>query len=75
MNLVDSSGWLAYFSDGANAGFFAKPWESSKKLIVPTICVFEVFKTVLQQRDEAAALQSVALMQRGEIVSLDMPLS
>ena len=44
MNLVDSSGWLEYLSNGANADFFAKPLESSSRLIVPSICIFEVFK-------------------------------
>jgi len=75
MNLVDSSGWLEYLADGSNADFFAEPLESSEKLIVPAICIFEVFKRVLQQRDEDAALQSVALMQKGEIIDLDVPLS
>ena len=71
MNLVDSSGWLEYFADGANAKFFAKPLESSERLIVPSICVFEVFKKVLQQRSEDAALQAAALMQKGEIIAID----
>ena len=34
MNLVDSSGWLEYFADGPNAGFFAAPLE---KGIMPYI--------------------------------------
>ena len=75
MNLVDSSGWLEYFTDGKNAKFFAKPLESSKKLIVPTISLFEVFKKVLQQRGEEQALQAVVLMQKGEIIPLDAALS
>lgn len=75
MNLVDSSGWLEYFANGKNADFFAKPLESSAKLIVPSICIFEVFKRVLQQRNEDNALQAIALMQKGEVVALDGPLS
>lgn len=75
MNCVDSSGWLEYFANGVNASFFAKPLESSSKIIIPSICIFEVFKKVLQQRGEDDALQAVALMQKGEIVSLDVPLS
>jgi len=46
MNLVDSCGWLEYFADGPNAGFFAPPLEDADKLIVPTICVLEVFINV-----------------------------
>lgn len=72
MNLVDSSGWLEYFADGPNADFFAGPIKS-KQLVVPTISIAEVFKRVLQQRSESAALQATALMQQGEVVPLDLP--
>lgn len=71
MNLVDSCGWLEYFADGPNADFFALPIEDVKNLVVPSICILEVFKRVLQQRDEDAALQAAALMQQGIIVDLD----
>ena len=71
MNLVDSSGWLEYFGDGANVEFFAPPLKDVKRLLVPSICILEVFKRVLQQRGEDAALQSAALMQQGEVVDLD----
>jgi len=37
--------------------------------------VFEVFKRVLQQRDEASALQAAALMQQGRAVALDPALA
>ena len=75
MNLVDSSGWLEYFANGKNAMFFAEPLESTTKLIVPSLCIFEVFKKTLQQRGENAALQAVSLMQKTEIIPLDFPLS
>lgn len=71
MNVVDSSGWLEYFADGANAGFFAKPITDIGRLIVPTISLLEVFKRVLQQRGENAALQAVAHMRQGDVVALD----
>ena len=71
MNLVDSCGWLEYFADGPNAQFFTPPIEDTKSLIVPAICVFEVFKRVFQQRGEDAALQAAALMHQGQPVVLD----
>lgn len=71
MNLVDSSGWLEYFADGPNAELFAPPIEDTGRLIVPTISLLEVFKRVLQQRDENEALRAVALMRQGEVVDLD----
>lgn len=71
MNLVDSCGWLEYLADGPNAVFFAGPLENQEKLLVPTICITEVFKRVLQQRGEDAALHAAALMQQGQVVDLD----
>src|SRR5947207_2696419 len=72
MNVVDSSAWLEYFADGLNAEFFAPAIEDTSNLIVPTISIFEVFKRVLQQRGENEALQTVALMQQGRVVTLDV---
>ncbi len=71
MNLVDSSGWLEYFADGPNAKVFARPLRDPEDLIVPTVCLYEVFKVVLRQRGAAAALQTVALMRQGTIVELN----
>jgi predicted nucleic acid-binding protein len=70
MNLVDSCGWLEYFADAPNADFYVPAIEDIQNLIVPTICILEVFKRVLQQRNEDSALQAVALMHQGLIVDL-----
>jgi predicted nucleic acid-binding protein len=75
MNVVDSSGWLEYFADGPNAGFFAAAIEKIDELIVPTISIYEVFKRVLQQRGEATALQTAALMHQGQVIDLTAPLA
>jgi len=70
MNLVDSSAWLEYLADGPNAEYFSAPLEDTGNLIVPTICIYEVFKAVLRQRGEDAALQTVALMKQGPTIVL-----
>ena len=71
MNVVDSSAWLEYFADGPNASFFAEAIEDIETLVVPTLSLFEVFKRVLQQRDESAALEVAAVMQQGTLVELE----
>ncbi len=71
MNLVDSCGWLEYLANGKNADFFSTPIEDVENLIVPTICILEVFKKVLQEKGEDAALQTAALMQQGNVIDLD----
>jgi len=75
VNVVDSSGWLEYLADAPNAGFFAPAVEATHELIVPSISIYEVFKRVLQQRGENAALQTAALMQQGRVVELTGPLA
>ena len=75
MNLVDSSGWLEYFADGPNAGMFAVPIQQLDQLIVPSITVTEVFKRILQQRDEQAALRAIAHMNQGRVIDLDINLA
>ena len=71
MNVVDSSGWIEYFTEGGNANFFSPPIRDVDNLIVPTICVYEVFKRLLAERDEDSALLSVGLMSHGREVELD----
>jgi predicted nucleic acid-binding protein len=71
MNVVDSSAWLEYFTDGPNAPFFAPAIAATEKLVVPTLSLYEVFKRVLQQRTEDDALLAVATMQQGTVVNLD----
>jgi predicted nucleic acid-binding protein len=75
MNVVDSSGWLEYFADGSNAGFFAPAIENSTELVVPTISLYEVFKRALLQKGEDEALQFVASMMQGNVVDLDTRLA
>lgn len=72
MNLVDSCGWLEYFAGGANAAFFAPALESSETpLLVPTLCLYEVFRRILVQFGREQAVEKVAAMRRGVIVPLD----
>ena len=71
MNVVDSSAWLEYFANGTNASFFAGAIEAIDELIVPSLTIYEVFKRVLQQRDDGDALRAVAVMQQGSVVDLD----
>jgi predicted nucleic acid-binding protein len=70
MNIVDSSGWLAYFADDPQAKHFHKPLNDPSSLVVPTITLYEVFKVVLRETTENEALQAIAAMQKGKIVDL-----
>jgi len=70
MNVVDSSGWLEYFARGKNIQFFAATIQETDSLLVPTICLYEVFKRMLSQRGEEEALLAVGIMSLGAIAEL-----
>ena len=74
-NVVDSSAWLAYLADEDAAAQFATAIEDTANLVVPAICILEVFKIVARQRGEADATQAAALMLQGTVVDLDATLA
>jgi toxin FitB len=71
MNVVDSSGWLEYFGGGTQAERFAPLIRNTAELVVPTICIYEVFKRIALQRDEEEALKAIGWMTLGHVVELD----
>jgi toxin FitB len=75
VNVVDSSGWLEYFAAAPNAAFFTPVIEDIDKLVVPTLSLFEVFKSLLRQRGEVAALQALAQMRLGHVRDLDQAIA
>jgi len=75
MNIVYSSGWLEYFADGENADFFAPAIEDSENLLVPVICLSEVFKRISQLRDTSTAQTSIGDMLNGRVIQLDESLA
>ncbi|MEI6290887.1 MAG: type II toxin-antitoxin system VapC family toxin [Chloroflexota bacterium] len=75
MNVVDSSGWVEYFQEGKNAKFFTAPIQDLENLLVPSICIYEVFKRIFQELGEENALQAVGIMCAGREVELDRKIS
>ena len=71
MNVVDSSGWLEFFAGGRSAKYFAPPIMDTSNLLVPAICLFEVFKVVARDFGESEAIQSVAFMKEGAVVDVN----
>lgn len=70
MNIVDSSGWLEYFSDGPNAKHFAPVVKITHELLVPTVTLYEVFKVVMRESTENCALQAISALQKGLVAEL-----
>ena len=75
MNLVDTSGWIEYFAGGKNATFFTPPIEDTGSLILPTVCVFEVYKKLSRDKNEKSALEAIAQMKQGQVVPLSVEMA
>lgn len=75
MNIVDSSGWLAYFADEPNAKHFLTPLNNTASLVIPTVTIYEVFKVVRRESGENEALQAAVAMRKGTVVDLTAALA
>ncbi len=75
MNVVDSSAWLEFFADSERADLYEEPILDTGRLLVPVICLYEVYRVIARQRSEAAALEAIAAMQRGTVIDLSAELA
>jgi len=75
MNVVDSSGWLAYFADEPNAKHFLAPLSDPASLVVPAVTIYEVFKVIIRESGENDALLAAMAMQKGTVVDLTVSLA
>ena len=70
MNVVDTSGWIEFFTAGTNGLVFKAVIEQRDKLLVPTINIFEAHK-VLSRKLPAGAVQScLDVMRQGRVLDL-----
>ena len=70
MIIVDSCGWLEYFTDGPLAGKYEKYLKMTDELLTPTIVLYEVYKKVKEYKGEKNALVIAAQINNTEIVPL-----
>lgn len=68
MFLVDSCGWLEYFTDGPLADKYYSYLKKTKEIITPSIILYEVYKKIKKEKNEESALLAVAQIQETEIV-------
>jgi predicted nucleic acid-binding protein len=74
MVLVDSCGWLEYFTDGPLADKYAALIEGDERLLVPIVVLYEVYKFLRRTRGEETALVIAAQLHKRDIADLDAPL-
>ncbi len=68
--LLDSSGWIEFFTDGPLADRYAAYLSSKNQLITPTIVLYEVYKKIKRERGEETALLFAGRLNATQVVQL-----
>ena len=68
--LVDSSGWIEYFSSGPLAERYSSYLTRPAQLITPTVVVYEVYRKIKRERGEELALRAAARLTATEVIPL-----
>ena len=71
MIIVDSCGWLEWFSDGVLADRYHKYLQDREQLVVPTIILYEVYKVLKREIGEEKSLSATAYMKNTQIIPMD----
>lgn len=75
MIVVDSSGWIEFFTDGPLADQYAVKLRSLAVVLVPVIVLYEVYKRLKRELSEDDALVAVSAMQRARVVPVSVELA
>lgn len=68
--LLDSSGWIEFFTGGRLADRYADYLTSRHTIITPTIVLYEVYKKIKREKGEETALLCSGRLQATEVVRL-----
>lgn len=68
--LLDSSGWIEYFTGGPLADRYATYLNARYSIITPTIVLYEVYKKLKRERGEETALVLMGQVQTTDVVPL-----
>jgi predicted nucleic acid-binding protein len=71
MNIVDSCGWIEYFTDDVNRKFFEPVLLDADQLLVADLTIYEVCRRLRSLYDETASERAYRLMASMNVVSLD----
>ena len=77
MILIDSYGWIEYFTDGPLAESYAPYIEKAdvENYVTPTIVIYEVCRKIKNLQGEQNALEAFAQISRSRIVELTSAIS
>lgn len=72
MNVLDSCGWLSYFTQDSNADYFAPIIEDCENLLVPGIVVYEVCKRLITLYGKEQHDLGLRYLKKGRFVAIDL---
>lgn len=75
MHLVDTCGWIEWFSNGGLAETYHPLLQDADAVIVPTLVQFELYRWALREKDEATALLIVGHTESCRVVPMDTRLA
>jgi predicted nucleic acid-binding protein len=71
MIIVDSCGWLEWFTDGKLANQYKEYLVSPENLLMPAIILYEVYKILKREVGEEKALLAVGYMKKSTVIPFD----
>jgi predicted nucleic acid-binding protein len=71
MVIVDSCGWLEWFTDGSLADKYQEYLADQDNLLVPAIILYEVYEILKREVGEEKSLLAVGYMKDSPIIPLD----
>ena len=75
MIIVDSCGWLEWFTDGKLANNYEKYLANQDNILMPSIILYEVYKVLKREVGEEKALLAAGYMKTSSIIPLDETLA
>ena len=70
MNVVDSSGWIAFFQASHNGPRFKPVIEQRDQLLVPVIALYEVHKVLSRHLPAVAVSSCLDVMRMGRVLEV-----
>lgn len=71
MIIIDSCGWLEWFTDGKLADQYQKYLADQENILLPSIILYEVYKILKRESGEETALLAVGYMKNCTVIPFD----
>ena len=75
MIIVDSCGWLEWFTDSKLANNYEKFLADQDNILMPAIILYEVYKILKREVGEEKALLAAGYMKNSSVIPLDETLA